>query len=197
MDFVDREPDVVRSIRHRWLLKYWHGLCAKRRVPSWSQVDGQEIALAADGAVVFDVIMDGAEPRYRIRYQGRRLTEVYGADCTGKLLDEVQPPHAYETTRAIYRQALASAQPLYTIAQMHDAEGRQVEHERLILPFGNDGSTVTRFFTMLEIVSPEGAFEQERLLSSRPAMSYVVCAKIGFNRSPSVRRPAEVDTLSK
>jgi hypothetical protein len=182
MQFIDTRPEAIRSIRHRWLLKYWCELRGNNPLPAWRQVDAQEIARAADCAVIFEVVGNGGEPRFRIRYQGVRITEAYGADCSGKFLDEVQPPGTRETTLAIYRHAVETARPLYTIAQMRDAQGQAVEHERLMLPFGNDGS-VSRIFTTLETVAESGDFQQQRLLSAPSPMAYALCAAIDLSQT--------------
>jgi hypothetical protein len=177
MQFVDSRPHVIRSIRHRWLLKYWTDLRGGDVLPAWAQVDAEEIARAADCAVIFDVVRNGAGPRFHIRFQGARIVEAYGADCSGKFLDEVQHPSTRDTTLAIYRHAAETGRPLYTIAVIRDAQGLPVEHERLMLPFGRDGA-VTTIFTTLETVSNEGGFQQKQLLSSPSPMAYTLFAAI-------------------
>jgi hypothetical protein len=59
--------------------------------------------------------------------------------------------------------------PVYTIADMRDQTGRIVHYERLLLPFGHDGIAVDRILASLEVVSPEGAFENRDLMKAPPS----------------------------
>lgn len=181
MDFSVLRADVIRSVRHRWLLQYWGLLRGPAaRIPAWNQVDMAELARVLDGSVIVDVVAGaGADaPRFRIYYQGVRVVDTYGGDCTGRFLDAVQPGQVRDDTLAVYRHVVSGCRPVYTIADMEDLAGRKVAHERLVVPFGAAGGGVSRILTMLETICDDGGFETGVLLSASSDMRYRVCAVI-------------------
>jgi hypothetical protein len=63
----------------------------------------------------------------------------------------------------IYRQCVARALPVYTVAHVDDASGRMVDYERLLLPFSN-GDGVTHIIASLKTISEHGSFEIRNLM---------------------------------
>jgi hypothetical protein len=62
---------------------------------------------------------------------------------------------------------------------MRDRAGRIVHFERLLLPFGQDGTAVDRVLASIEAVSPEGAFDSRDLMTaSASPPAYAFCAVI-------------------
>ena len=178
MDFESRRPDVVRSVRQRWLLNYWERLRKSRPVPLWKDLAAEEIGGMADGMQFCDIATDGTAMRFVIRFRGARITEAYG-DCDGKFLDETLPPLLREATLSTYRRAAESMRPVYTVCNTPDSTGRPVDFERLLLPFGDEGGRVHRILSMLEWVSIEGRFESRDLLKSQAAAPvYSLCSII-------------------
>jgi hypothetical protein len=178
MQFFDSQADVIRSVQHRWLLKCWTQLCDGRALPFMHRLELNDIARMVDQMIFFDVVANGAGPRFRIRFQGARITQAYGADCAGKFLDQTQPPNTREATLATYCHAVRVRRPIYTISDTCDAGGRVVHYERLLLPFTQDGEAVSRIVSTLETVSPDGGFQQRSLMVAPPAHRYSVCATI-------------------
>jgi hypothetical protein len=71
-----------------------------------------------------------------------------------------------------YAQAASARRPVYTVSEVQDSEQRPVYYERLLLPFAAAaGGPVNRIIGFLEMVSPEGAFDRNRLLSDPVAAS--------------------------
>jgi len=160
MHFVPARANVVRSITQHWLLQYWDRLRKGRPLPPFDDLDGKEIARTAEMLMFCDVVLEAAAPRFCIRFQGKRITEAFGADCSGKFLDQTLPPPVRDAALAVYRQAVEIRQPVYTVADASDRQGRPVCCERLLLPFSTDGTKVDRIVSSLEMVSIAGAFEQ-------------------------------------
>lgn len=178
MRFTASRPDVVRSVRHRFLLSLWQRLRGQAAVPLWSRLDPEEIARMVDSMQFCDVVEDSGRKRFVVRYCGARIVQAYG-ECSDAFLDEKLPPLLRDATLATYTQAVEARKPVYTICKVPDRDGKPVDFERLLLPFARDGVTVDRVVAMLEWISVEGGFENRKLLRSQAqAPVYSVCATI-------------------
>jgi len=179
MQFINSRPDVVRSINQRWLLSHWNALRASARLPVWRHVETQELAAMSANLAFFDVIESGGETRFFTRFRGGRIDEAFGDTGQGKFLDENLPPLYREPVLTTYRQVLVTHLPVYTIADARDRDGRIVHFERLLLPFSRDGVEIDRILASLEIVSPEGAFDNRDIIHAAPKPpSFALCATI-------------------
>jgi hypothetical protein len=180
MRFDSLRHDVVRSIKQRWLLKYWNEIRNGRAVPRWGDLESSEIQSVSDAVNFLQVVRAGDRMRFRIEWHGKSIGLAHGGvDCRGKFLDEVVPPAFQEPTFTTYRHAVASGLPVYTISDMIDRDGRLVHYERLLLPFVSTGTHVDRVLGSLETISPAGAYAQRDLMSSADAApTYHVCGTI-------------------
>jgi hypothetical protein len=178
MEFVQARHDVVRSVTHRWLVKCWGKLQNGNRVPLWKTLEIEDIASFVDKLMFCDVVHQDGEAQFRIRYQGKRITELYGVDCRGRLLGSTMTPGQREVTLAVYRETVQARCPAYTIVNMIDRNNNPVSYERLLLPFSFDGQRVSRILAALELVSSEGGFAREGLMIAPPVAEYALCATI-------------------
>jgi hypothetical protein len=179
MQFVESRPGVIRSINQRALLNYWNRVRTGKTIPVWQGLEAEELAHMAENLSFSDVVASTTGVRFLIRQHGTRIAETYGSNCRGKFLDEILPPAILEPALATYRHLLVSRQPVYTVVDTNDRNGRPVYYERLLLPFGRDNETVDRVLTSLETLSPDGAFENRNLMKL-PALTaqFTVCATI-------------------
>lgn len=166
MQFRRARPDTVRAINQRWLLKFWTQHLKGSRVPCWQAVNADDLASLSDNLSLLDVI-GGMPPRFRVRYHGRMVAQVYGStDHRGRYLDEVVRPERRVTGLAPYVEAVRTDAPVYTIEDVTDSAGRVIHFERLLLPFARDGETVDRILASLEFVCADGDFDARALLSA-------------------------------
>ncbi len=178
MHFTASPPDIVRSVRHRWLLNHWQRLRRTNPVPLWKALDAEDVSRMVDNMQFCDVVDDRGMMRFIVRFCGARIVQAYG-ECNDEYFDEKLPPLLRDQVLAIYRHTVVARKPVYTICEVPDRDGKPVDFERLLLPFARDGSTVDRILTMLEWVSIEGGFESRKLLRSQAqAPVYSVCATI-------------------
>jgi len=178
MQFKASPPDIVRSVRHRWLLNYWQRLRRDQRAPLWKTLDIEELSRMVDHMQFCDIVEQQGTLRFMVRFCGARIVQAYG-ECNDQFLDEKLPPLLRDATLAVYRQTAVCARPVYTVSHVPDPEGKVVSFERLLLPFSRDGATIDRVVTMLEWVSVEGGFKGDKLLRSQTqAPTYSVCAMI-------------------
>jgi hypothetical protein len=178
MQFTASRPDIVRSVRHRWLLNYWQRLRGRQPVPAWSALDPDELSRMVDNMQFCDIVDDGGRMRFVVRFCGARIVQAYG-ECNDEYFDEKLPPLLRDQVIAIYRHTAQTRKPVYTVCTVPDRDGKPVDFERLLLPFARDSINVDRVLAMLEWVSIEGGYESRQLLRSQAQTPvYSVCAAI-------------------
>lgn len=188
MHFSASRPDVIRSVRHHWLVNYWERLRAGKRVPLWKSLDVDDLSRMVENMQFCDVVANGGHIRFLVRFCGVRIVQAYG-ECNDQFLDEKLPPLLRDATIAVYSKTVGAGKPVYTICRVPDSHGNPVDFERLLLPFSRDGTTVDRVLTMLEWVSIEGGFDSKRLLRTQAqAPVYSVCATIEGVAADTVAR---------
>lgn len=194
MRFDTLRSDAIKSIKQRWLLRYWSELRGKRAVPFWESLTLAEIATVSDTVNFLDVVGNGEAPRFQITFHGETIGRAHGgSDCRGKFLDEIVPPAQWYIAGPTYRHAVATGRPVYTASDMYDRHSRPVYYERLLLPFTTDGRRVDRIVGSLEQISPVGDFEQRRIMTEAAKQPVLrVCGTIDVG-APAA--PAAVETL--
>lgn len=166
MQFSMARPDVVRAINQRWLLKAWHREKGLNRVPPWRDTIVEELSRVAAQLSILQVVSTEGAARFLIRFHGDLIAEAYGsADCRGKHLDELVPAGTSDHL-APYHRVLESGQPVYTIHEISDQDGRRVNYERLLLPYGRHGQTVDHILAMFEFVCADGAYVRQALMKT-------------------------------
>jgi hypothetical protein len=188
MHFSNSQPDVIRSVRHRWLVNYWVRLRGNGKVPLWSALEVNDLSRMVENMQFCDVVANGDGIRFLVRFCGARIVQTYG-ECDDQFLDEKLPPLLRDATIAVYSKAVSAGEPVYTICRVPDNHSKPMDFERLLLPFARDGKTVDRVLTMLEWVSVEGGFESKRLLRSQAQTPvYSVCVTIQSSVADTMAR---------
>jgi hypothetical protein len=169
MEFSVARPDVVRAINQRWLLSAWNRSKGSHRIPSWQAVQAEDLSRVAAQLSILEVDAASGAPRLRILFHGEAIAQAYGSmDCRGKFLDEVVPAAGSAKHLAPYHRAIAG-DPVYTIHDLNDRDGRLVHYERLLLPYSRDGESVDHILAEFEFVCPDGAFQHQALLTTLAA----------------------------
>jgi hypothetical protein len=121
----------------------------------------------------FDVEGVGDEARFLITQEGARLTAIYGSEHvdpahrTNRYLDAAIGPERYAHVVTLYRTCLAQKRPTYSISLVQDPDGKDVQYERLLLPFGS-GDRVEQIIGSYKAISIEGGFKIRNLMGIRP-----------------------------
>lgn len=164
LQYPTRSPDVVKSVRQRWMLTYWTRLRGERPLPAWADLDEAELESSFDDLSIIDVLPHNGTHIFRIRNHGKNVGAMFADECAGKLLAETLPDTTRAATLETYEYATGARMPVFTTSEVNDAQGRVVLYERLLLPFSEDGKRVTRILAFLETVSHEGTFRRRELL---------------------------------
>jgi hypothetical protein len=177
-DFSETSADIVHSVTQRRLLKTWTQLTAEDGRALWERFKSEETLPLFENVSLFAVKKDGGAVRFQLLEQGPGVRRLYGADCTGKFLDEILPLSAQQAALAPYYQAVLHQRPAYTVTALRDTSNRPVSYERLLLPFASrDGQH--RILASLEAISVEGAFGSLELLT--PGQTPILVTKAILN----------------
>jgi hypothetical protein len=93
----------------------------------------------------FIYIIEVFDWRFRFRLAGSNVVAEYGAELTGKYLDEIDLDGAETPIIAEYRRVVFSRQPAASRWRIK-LGGREISYEHLLLPLSNDGRTVDMLF---------------------------------------------------
>ena len=74
-----------------------------------------------------------------------------------------------------------SPRPTYTVAELTDADGKDVSYERLLLPFGR-GDTVEHIIGSYKAISIEGGFRLHNLMGVKAKAEPVVTVRAVIDR---------------
>jgi hypothetical protein len=170
MEFISANPSVVRSVKQRDLLNAWLRAFGKgRALPIVADYRPERIEDELVDMMGYVVEGEGSEARFLITLEGTRLTTSYGSEHvdpdkrTNRYLDDAIGPMRYAWVSPFYRARLAHRRPIYSIAMVQDADGKDVSYERLLLPFGSAGK-VEQIVGSFKAISIEGGFKVNNLM---------------------------------
>jgi len=174
MEFASANPSVVRSIRQRSLLDTWLRARIKpRTLPGLPDYHPDLVAEEMADMMGFDVEGIGDDARFLVTQEGARLATIYGSEHVdpaqriNRYLDEAIGPERYAHVVTLYRTCLAQKRPTYSISLVQDADGKDVQYERLLLPFGSS-DRVEQIVGSYKAISIEGGFKIRNLMGIRP-----------------------------
>jgi hypothetical protein len=188
LEFESANPTIVKSIKQRDFLNTWLRLYARgHTLPRIDEFQPARIEDELPDLVFLRV--EKAEPsRLIIERDGVRMTSAFGNSGAGRYLDEYFGARLAPLIMPIYQECLHRALPVYTIANVDDAYGRNVAYERLLLPFSERGCGVTDVLASLKTISEEGGFEIRNLMRGNDSLptttSRAVIDRELFHRTP-------------
>jgi len=158
VDFARANPTVVKSIKQRDLLNTWlRPYAPNQRLPRIADYQPERFADELSDLVYYAVDTGGEPPRLTIQSAGTRLSSAYGHTGKGKLLHDYVGARLAPIVMPVYYECIRHKLPVYTIAHVDDAYGRNVAHERRRLPFSED-KAVTDVIASLKTIGEDGGF---------------------------------------
>ncbi|MHC2335106.1 hypothetical protein [Bradyrhizobium sp. USDA 4454] len=202
MPFTSADPSVIKSITQRVLLNAWlRALRTPDALPLLCDFHTDGSADERADMMGFDVEGSGDAARFIITQEGARLTTAYGNEHveprlrTNRYLHDAIGPERYAAVVLSYRACLERMRPTYTVAELTDADGKDVSYERLLLPFGR-GDTVEHIIGSYKAISIEGGFRLHNLMGVKAKSVPLVAVRAVIDRRfvPS-DRPASQDSV--
>jgi len=124
----------------RFLHNYWKSLKGGRIAPGRAEIYPEDVKRILPNLLLLDVI--GPEARLKYRLAGSEFVTVYGAEVTGRFIDEMDFDGIRELVLADYRKVAKDCIPSWTRWSFVKDDGRWVAYDRLALPLSSDGLTV-------------------------------------------------------
>lgn len=134
------ETETFKAENTKRFYDYYQRKRGERARPGLSDIDLMELYDIAPSLCIRDVVNGGQD--LLCRYWGTEFTNVYKADCTGKLISEAYSPTGCQNTLYLHQRALSSGLPLRLIGNLGYTD-KDVEHitfEGIMLSLdGKDG----------------------------------------------------------
>ena len=128
---------AVRSISQFGLLMYWARLANSRPFPRLDQFQAPA-RLHDPKQFIFWNVEDSEHGRvFAALGQGRYVTEGFNAVLSGRTMESVVPTSMREFALETSNQCASSGCPVYSVIATFNADGKRVDCERLLLPFGS------------------------------------------------------------
>ena len=131
---------------------YWQSKCRGEKLPARKDIDPLDFPWALGLICLLDVERYPLAFRYRL--DGTTIAERYGADLTGRTIDEVKPAFHAALLQKHFSEVAETARPtLYRISLRYGGHARA--YMRLALPLASDGKTVEMIMTISDRLTPE------------------------------------------
>lgn len=157
---MQQQPKNLPSKLHPILLRFrelWAELKGDREMPDADDSILSKFTDFQNNLCLIDVEeASNASRRFRYRMVGRTLTEIIGADVTGRYLDEIYGDDAYDWLSNEYEEAIASRAPSYHSFLRNTVDNALIFYERLLLPLGQEGKAPSAFIA-LHLTTIKGA----------------------------------------
>jgi len=124
------------------LLNIWREKLRGRKMPSRADLDPLEFSAAAWPHLMLIDVEKAANLRFRYRLIGSHIVNTLGRDSTGRYIDEVQDPAAYDEFVDGYRWAVENGRPLRRSGRAIFVNKEWVTFETLVLPLSLDDMAV-------------------------------------------------------
>lgn len=201
MEFASANPSVIRSVKQRDLLNAWlRALGKQRALPVLADYRPDRIGDELADMMGYIVEDSGERARFLITQEGARLSATYGNEHvdpsrrTNRYLDDAIGPARYARVVPSYHACLMRKRPTYSVSMVHDADGKEVSFERLLLPFGSAGS-VEQIIGSYKAISIDGGFRIRNLMGVRskakPVSVINVVIDLDFVRSAAAADAAD------
>lgn len=136
------DPNETPVAYQRDALAYWQQKCGDRFAPRWSDISLMDFpAHVIPRIIVIDINPETLETKYR--FWGTQLTELHGADYTGRSATEILPKIVGDSLEDAYQKLVREKRPhlkTQEFYQMSELRGHQIV---LRMPLSDDGVRVT------------------------------------------------------
>lgn len=140
LDDFDRDLAASRHGALIQLFRYWRSKCVERPAPSRADILPEEIRPILPNILILDIV--GDVPRLKYRLVGTEFVTIYGAEITGKFVDEIDFDGMRDLIIADYFKVVKECRPSWTTWDFAKDDGRWLAYERLTLPLSENGETV-------------------------------------------------------
>lgn len=131
----------------RLTLDYWQAKRAGRLMPRRRDIDPPELREVLAHLQITEVVEAGR--RFRYRLVGTAIVQAFGAEFTGKYVDELVSGERDSFVHACYRAVCASRRPAFVRSKYITTKNVDLTANRVLLPLSEDGETVSQILGAL------------------------------------------------
>jgi hypothetical protein len=199
MQFNPISIQSIRSAEQRHLISVWDMLAGERAFPSFLKLKPDLQSFNPKQLVVWTIESAAGRRCYRALFNGSHIGEVFNSAWAGKTMDSVIPEPLKDLAIEAADECAVTGCAIYTILSTTDGEGRRIDCERLLLPFGRNGGAVEQLVGSLQLVSAEGAVKRSGVLEKFQRRADVILGgKIasGFTDRQAITSVQAIDASS-
>jgi hypothetical protein len=137
-----RADPVLRAV-----LDYWERRRGARAMPRRRDIDPAELRQVLPHIQITEVIDGGA--RFRYRLVGTAIVEAFGAEFTGKYVDELVSGERDSFVHACYRAVCAARRPAFVRSKYITTKDIDLTANRVLAPLSEDGEQVSQILGAL------------------------------------------------
>lgn len=142
-------PETDDDPKFRAFFKYWQGLQRGGSLPRRSDIDPLDIPTLLGHVNLIEVLRDGDRIRYRYALWGTKVATLYGADFTGRFLEDIIIPTRIETVREAFDVTVQTGAPHYWKVPVPVENREFLSSRRLLLALSEDGAKVTHLMALM------------------------------------------------
>lgn len=161
MRFEAIPVQAVKSMSQRNLAIHWQALHARGGLPRFADFSPGDRAHDPRQILLWRIDQQDGARSYRPLYKGEYVFEAFGGDPA---TTDAVPLPLRDAFWAGLDACAASANIVYMSIATSDSSGHRIECERLLLPFGNGGASVTHMLASLQLFSAAGTFRRDTIL---------------------------------
>ncbi|MGO1119266.1 PAS domain-containing protein [Rhodovibrionaceae bacterium A322] len=141
----EQDQKVVKHTLLQDLLQYWTSLCPTAGLPSRKQLDPLDMPKGIlKNFFIYDVhYLANNRLDYLVSLAGGELCSLFGREMKGLSFDEVHPSDIAEVVKREFDMVVQKGQPHYAQRWGNWSDDGPLPYERLLLPFADDGQTVS------------------------------------------------------
>jgi hypothetical protein len=141
-----RADPVLRAV-----LAYWEEKRRDRPMPRRGDIDPIELRAVLSHLQITEVIDGGS--RFRYRLVGTAIVEAFGAEFTGRYVDELISGERDTFVHACYRAVCASRRPAFVRSKYATTKNIDLTANRMLVPLSEDGTGVNQILGALTFES--------------------------------------------
>ena len=150
---------AVKSISQRNLAIHWQTLHARQGLPKFADFSPGNRAHDPRQLLLWAVDDVNGRRSFRPLYGGAYVAEVYGPNVRELIAEPLR-----QIFKAGMGTCTSTASITYMSLETTDASGHRITCERLLLPFGRGGNSVTHVRASLQLVSVDGSFDRRTIM---------------------------------
>lgn len=139
--------------------RYWQRKRGGRHMPRRLDIDPSEVVPLLPNLQITELVDGGARVRYRLI--GTAIVATYGAELTGKFLDEVFTGDRLRSHEENYRIVCREKCPLLVSSHYVSRAAIELFCHRLIMPLSEDDATVNQALTAMSFQSADNAPQRQ------------------------------------